>query len=81
MCIEAARVAKGQSSENKSCIAGNRSWLLIVFPRPKIIVIKYYILYSPVKCEISSCAPGWPDDPLCDCCIDRPFQYHVTGVK
>ncbi len=41
--------------------AGNRSWLLVVFPRPKIIVVKYYVLHSPVKYEISSSGQGQPE--------------------
>jgi hypothetical protein len=45
------------------CIAGNQFWLLVVFPRPKIIVVKYYIPNSPVKYDISSSVLGRLDDP------------------
>jgi hypothetical protein len=45
------------------CIARNRSWLLVIFPGPKIIFLKYQVLHSPVKYEISISGPGWSDDP------------------
>ncbi len=46
-----------------NCIAKNWSWLLVAFFRPKIIIVKYGVLHSPVKYEISSSLPGGPDDP------------------
>ncbi len=62
-----------------SCIAGNRSWLLVVFPRPKIMFWNVTHCNSPVKYEFLA-ARRVVLMTHHECWVDRPFSYHVTGV-
>ncbi len=72
-----------KTSQNKQCtfpgcIAGSQYWLLVILPRPKIMLSNITYCNSTVKYEIYSSAPGLMT--LRECCIDHPFSYHMTGV-
>ncbi len=47
---------KLKTAQRTLCIIGNRSWLLIVFPRPKIIIVKFSELQYLNKWIFLQCA-------------------------